>query len=118
MSELFLSQRAALLSLGSLVLGLAVPTRRVAATPPATRAFDYRVDISMLFDLLRYFVGGTMVEEVDAHAGRYRVLITGSGAGVHAHRSGGPDRQRSLSPAGTEKRALLRGPTQLPLDHL
>ena len=82
MSEPILSRRAALLGLGSLVLGLAHPTRRAAATPAATRTFDYRVDISMLFDLLRYFVGGTMVEEVDAHAGHYRVLISGSGAGV------------------------------------
>src|SRR5262249_25446523 len=36
----------------------------------------------MLFDLRRYSVDGTMVEEVDADAGRYRVVITGSGTGV------------------------------------
>jgi hypothetical protein len=36
----------------------------------------------MLFDLLSYSVGGTMVEEVDAGAGRYQVLITGTGSGV------------------------------------
>ena len=56
--------------------------RRAAATPPAARTVDYRVDISMLFDLLRFSVDGSMVEEVDAGAGRYRVLITGSGTGV------------------------------------
>jgi len=52
------------------------------AGSPAARSFDYHVDISMLYALLRYSVGGSMVEEVDADAGRYRVLITGSGTGV------------------------------------
>jgi hypothetical protein len=56
--------------------------RRAAATPPAARTFEYRVDISMLFGLLRYSVDGSMVEEVDTSAGRYRVDITGSGTGV------------------------------------
>jgi hypothetical protein len=82
MSEPALSRRAVLLGLGSLLLGLAIPARRAAASPPARRTVDYRVDISMLFDLLSYSVGGTMVEEVDAGAGRYQVLITGTGAGV------------------------------------
>jgi hypothetical protein len=82
MSEAALSRRAVLVGLGSLVLSLALPTRRAAANLPGGRTFDYRVDISMLFDLVRYSVAGTMVEEVDADGGRYRVLITGSGTGV------------------------------------
>jgi hypothetical protein len=83
MPELGLSRRAVLLlGLGWLVLGSWLPTRRAMAAPPAARNFDYRVEISMLFDLIRYSVSGTMVEEVDAGAGRYRVLITGSGTGV------------------------------------
>src|SRR5262244_832213 len=82
MSEPALSRRAAILGLGALVLGQALPARRAAAASAAPRTFGYRVDISMLFDLLRYSVEGTMVEELDADAGRYRVLITGSGTGV------------------------------------
>jgi len=82
MPELAFSRRAVLRGLGSLVLGLSLPARRAAATTPAARTFDYRVEISMLFDFLRYSVGGTMVEEVDPGAGRYRVLITGSGTSV------------------------------------
>jgi hypothetical protein len=74
-----LSRRAVLLGLSSLALGFALPTRRAAAT---SRTFDYRVDISMLFGVLSYSVDGSMIEEVDAGAGRYRVLISGSGAGV------------------------------------
>ncbi len=82
MPEPAFSRRAVLLGLGSLVLGFSLPTRRATATTPVARTFDYRVDISMLFDLLRYSVGGSMVEEVDVGAGRYRVLITGTGIGV------------------------------------
>ena len=82
MPEPALSRRAVLLGLGSLALGLTRPARRAAATTLAPRTFDYRVDISMLFNLVRYSVGGSMVEEVDTQAGRYRVLITGSGTGV------------------------------------
>src|SRR5262249_56121954 len=82
MSEPALSRRAVILGLGALVLGQALPARRAAAASAAPRTFGYRVDISMLFDLLRYSVDGTMVEEVDADAGRYRVVITGSGSGV------------------------------------
>jgi hypothetical protein len=82
MSKRALCRRAVLLGLGALVLDLSLPRRRAAATPPAARTFDYRVDISMLYALLRYSVGGSMVEEVDTSAGRYRVLITGSGTGV------------------------------------
>jgi hypothetical protein len=76
------SRRAVLLGLSSLALGLALPTRRAAANPAASRSFDYRVDITMLFDVLRFSVAGSMVEEVDAGARRYHVLITGSGTGV------------------------------------
>ena len=82
MSEPALSRRAVILGLGALVLGHTLPPRRAAAASAAVRMFGYRVDISMLFDLLRYSVDGSMVEEVDAGAGRYRVLITGSGTGV------------------------------------
>src|SRR5262245_22064304 len=82
MSEPALSRRAVILGLAALVLGQALPARRAAAPPAAPPTFGSRVDISMLFDLLRYSVDGTMVEEVDADAGRYRVVITGSGSGV------------------------------------
>jgi hypothetical protein len=77
-----LSRRAVLVGLGSLALGLSLPRRRAAAAALAARSFEYRVDISMLYALLRYSVGGSMVEEVDTSAERYRVLITGSGTGV------------------------------------
>jgi len=55
------------------------PTRSAtAAAAPSTRTFGYRVDILMLFGLIQYSVSGSMVEEVDAGAGRYRVLSPGA----------------------------------------
>ena len=44
----------------------------------------------MLWGVLHYSVTGSMVEEIDAAAGRYRVLITGTGTGVYeSHRGTG-----------------------------
>ena len=76
---ILLSRRALLLGLSAWALGSWMPARRAAASP---RSSDYRVDISMLWGVLRYSVTGSMVEEIDAAAGRYRVLITGAGTGV------------------------------------
>ena len=73
-----LSRRAVLLGLGTLTLGSWFPILRAAAAPPAARTFGYRVDILMLFGLIQYSVSGSMVEEVDAGAGRYRVLSPGA----------------------------------------
>jgi len=74
-----LSRRALLFGLGAWVLGSWMPARRAVAS---TRSSDYRVDISMLWGVVRYAVAGSMVEEIDAAAGRYRVLITGTGTGI------------------------------------
>jgi hypothetical protein len=76
---LLLSRRALLFGLSAWALGSLMPARRAAGSG---RSSDYRVDISMLWGILRYSVAGSMVEEIDAAAGRYRVLITGTGTGV------------------------------------
>jgi hypothetical protein len=76
---LLLSRRALLFGLSAWALASGMPVRRAAGS---ARSSDYRVDISMLWGVIRYSVAGSMVEEIDAAAGRYRVLITGSGTGV------------------------------------
>lgn len=40
---------------------------------------DYRVDVALLFGLLGFSVSGSVTEEVDHAAGRYRVTARGSG---------------------------------------
>ena len=77
-----LSRRALLLGLGAFTLGQWRLGGRAAASSAVTRTSGYRVDISMLWGVLRYSVVGNMVEDIDAESGRYRVLITGSGTGV------------------------------------
>src|SRR5688572_26824230 len=74
-----LSRRALLFGLGVWALSSSMPARRAVAS---TRSSDYRVDISMLWGVVRYVVAGSMVEEIDAAAGRYHVLITGTGTGI------------------------------------
>ena len=74
-----LSRRALLFGLSAWALGSWMPVHRAAAS---VRSSDYRVDISMLWGVIRYSVIGNMVEEIDAAEGRYRVLITGTGTGV------------------------------------
>jgi hypothetical protein len=82
MSHPAVSRRAFLLGLGTFAVSPGLLTVGATSAAPVTRTSGYRVDISMLFDVVRYSVSGSMVEEIDAGAGRYRVLITGSGTGV------------------------------------
>jgi hypothetical protein len=81
MSRPAVSRRAVLVGLGTLAVSPRLLTRTAAATQVARRS-GYHVEISMLFDVIRYSVSGSMVEEIDAGAGRYRVLIAGNGTGV------------------------------------
>jgi hypothetical protein len=76
-----LSRRALLLGLGAFTLGEWILGGRAPATA-VTRTSGYRVDISMLWGVVRYSLTGSMAEDIDAESGRYRVLITGTGTGV------------------------------------
>lgn len=77
-----LSRRALLCGLGAFTLGQWILGGRAGATASVTRTSPYRVDLSMLWGVLRYSLTGSMVEEIDGESGRYRVLITGTGPGV------------------------------------
>lgn len=116
-----LSRRQALLGLGSLGLVSWPRERRVAAAAPSTRTSGYEVEISMVFDLLRYAVSGQIVEEIDPGAGRYRVLITGSGRGVSSHVEArgliGPRRYRPLEIQSTHRLAGRESRLSVRYDH-
>jgi hypothetical protein len=75
-----LDRRGFLVGLAALALGALAPSPSAAGATRRTSA--YRVDISMLWGVVRYSVAGSMEEQVDADARRYRVLITGTGTGV------------------------------------
>jgi hypothetical protein len=74
-----------------------------SADRPARKTFSYQADIGVLFDLLNYHVSGTVTEDIDYAAGRYRVVLTGEGTGVT---------QR------TEANGIIRAGRFLPLENL
>lgn len=94
-----LSRRVFLaLPLASLLL-----PRAAAADGRIRKTFSYRADFGVLFDLLTFHVTGTMTEDIDFAANRYRVVLTGEGLGVT---------QR------TEANGVIRAGRFLPLDNL
>lgn len=48
----------------------------------------YEVDVSVLFNLLTFAIKGTISEEIDHAAGRYRLTLTGQGTGVSTRTTG------------------------------
>ena len=71
------------LSLLSLVLPRSAPAD---VKGPVNR--PYEVDVSVLFNLLTFAIKGTVSEEIDHAAGRYRVTLTGQGTGVSTRTTG------------------------------
>jgi hypothetical protein len=59
---------------------------QAATNRGSTRA--YEADIGILFNVVSFTVKGTLVEEIDQVAGRYRVTLTGQGAGVSTRTDG------------------------------
>lgn len=77
--------------------------RQVSADRPTRKTFSYQADVGVLFDLLTYHVTGTVTEDIDYAASRYRVVLTGEGTGVT---------QR------TELNGIIRAGRFLPLESL
>ena len=77
--------------------------RVAGASLPSRKTFSYQADIGVLFDLLTYHVSGTMTEDVDYAASRYRVVLTGEGTGVTLR---------------TEASGIIRAGRFLPLESL
>lgn len=74
------------------------------------RLSTYGVDIGILFDLLTFTVSGTVVEEVDPVAGRYRVSMKGQGPGVTARTdAAGIIRDGRFMPTETRSSHTVRG---------
>jgi len=63
------------------VLSLALP-RPAAADTPARSTRSYDATVGVLFNLITFALRGSVVQEVDYAANRYRITLTGEGAGV------------------------------------
>jgi len=74
----------------------------------STRA--YEVDMGVLFNLLTFTLKGTVVDEIDRPAGRYRVTVNGKGLGITAgSESVGVIRDGRFMPTETRGFHVVRG---------
>ena len=91
------------------LVALVVP--RLAEAETAGRSGRaYEADIGVLFGLLTFRLKGSIVEEIDRAAGRYRVTVTGQGAGVSARTEGtGIIRNGRFKPTATLSVHTVRG---------
>ena len=68
--------------LGLLPGALLVAARRAQALDDGRSAFGYQLDLSILFNFLTLSLTGTVVQEIDRKAGRYRVTMDGKGTAI------------------------------------
>jgi hypothetical protein len=70
----------------------------------------YEANVGVLFNLLTFTLAGTVTQEIDRAAGRYRVTINGKGPGVTAgSESTGIIRGGRLMPTETRTSHIIRG---------
>lgn len=94
----------------ALPLGALLLPRIAKAEGVVRRSFSYRAEMGMLFDLLTFHVTGTVTEEIDRGAGRYRVVLTGEGTGVtHRSESIGTIRSGRFLPTASWSSGAVRG---------
>ena len=95
-------------------LGLPIPALLFAPAALAAEAErttrKYEANISVLFDLLRFTLAGTVTAEIDRAAGRYRVTMNGTGPGLTAQtHCTGTIRDGRFMPLETRSFHTLRG---------
>jgi hypothetical protein len=91
-------------------LALLALSRPAQARGEVRNVFAYGVDVSVLFDLITFEIGGTVAEQIDYPAGRYQVTIAGEGAGVSSRtEASGVIRDDGFMPVETTSFHTLRG---------
>jgi hypothetical protein len=88
---------------------LASPRLAVAAVP-ARQAFNYSVEVGVLFDLITFALKGTALSEVDHAVGRYRVSMHGEGDSISLDTEArGMIRRGRFIPVETHSNSTIRG---------
>jgi len=77
--ERFLTRRQLL---AALPLGLLFGRGRAHALEDGRSTFGYQLDLSILFSFLTLSLSGTVVQEIDRRAGKYRMIMEGKGTGI------------------------------------
>jgi hypothetical protein len=70
------------------LLALLAPRVAGAGLPSGAFTRAYQADLSVLFNVLSFAVEGTISEEIDRAAGRYRYTLTGQGIGISGRTTG------------------------------
>ena len=68
--------------LAALPLGLLFGRGRAHALEDGRSTFTYQLDLSVLFSFLTVSLSGTVVQEIDRRAGKYRMTMQGQGTGI------------------------------------
>jgi hypothetical protein len=68
--------------LGLLPAGVLLAATRAQALDDGRSAFGYQLDLSILFNFLTLSLTGTVIQEIDRKAGRYRVTMDGKGTAI------------------------------------
>lgn len=68
--------------LAALPLGLLFGRGRAHALEDGRSTFAYQLDLSVLFSFLTLSLSGTMLQEIDRRAGKYRMTMEGQGTGI------------------------------------
>lgn len=68
--------------LAALPFGLLLGHGRAHALEDGRSTFTYQLDLSVLFSVLTLSITGTVLQEIDRRAGKYRVTMEGQGTGL------------------------------------
>jgi hypothetical protein len=85
---------------------------RAQAQPRGRRrqVYDFAVDAGVMWDLFKIAMAGTVTEEIDPIAGRYRIILAGESTSLTAHTEAtGIIRDGRYMPIETNSHSTIRG---------
>jgi len=105
-----LTRRAFLASPLPLLLAPRFAWGQIPAKNPQRQVYDFAVDVGVMWDVFTVSLTGTVIEEIDLAAGRYRMVLNGEGSSVTAHTEAtGVIREGRFAPVETHSRSTIRG---------
>ncbi len=105
-----LSRRAFLAAPLPLFLAPRLAWAQVQAKNPQRQVYDFAVDVGVMWDFFTLAMTGTVTQEIDLAAGRYRTVLAGEGSNITAHtEASGIIREGRFVPIETQSRNTVRG---------
>jgi hypothetical protein len=105
-----LTRRAFLAAPLPLLLAPRLAWAQAQAKNSQRQVYDFALDVGVMWDLFQFAIRGTVTEEIDLVAGRYRMVLAGEGSSVTAHtEASGVIREGRFVPLETHSRNTVRG---------